>query len=79
MGRHGQEAGRREERTRVLWGISSGWGLAAGSMDAERIYPRRNKRDRGLLNTPQGISEQDSRGETVCREVVVRGYSYRTE
>jgi len=35
-------------------------------MGSERIHPRQNKGDRSLLNTPQGSSGQESKGETVC-------------
>lgn len=38
-----------------------------------------NKGDRSLLNTLQGSSRQDSKAETICNEVMVRGYSYRVE
>lgn len=44
-----------------------GW-LEAGGASGERIYPRQNKRDRSLLTTLQGSSEQDSKGDTGHKE-----------
>lgn len=46
-------------------------------MSGERIHTRENKGDRGLLNIPEGGGGQDSTGETVMCQVVVRGHSYR--
>lgn len=51
-------------------------GMGAGSHAGSERVPlkRQNKeRERSLLNTQQGSSGQDSRGETVCYEVVVTG------
>ena len=48
----------------------SNW-VGAGGRDGERIHPRLNKRDRILLNTLQGSSMQDSKGEIVCNKTVV--------
>lgn len=45
-------------------------------MCGKRIHPRKNKGDRSLLNTLQGSSGQDSKGETVGRqrwEAIVKG------
>ena len=42
--------------------------VGAGGAGGERIHPRQKKRDRSVLNTLQGTSGQDSKGETVCHE-----------
>lgn len=51
--------------------------VEAGNAGSERIHPRQNKRDESLLNTPQGSSGRNSKGETVCPKAVVRGHRYR--
>ena len=53
--------------------------VGAGDVGAERIHPRQSKRDRSFLNTLQGNSRQDSKGETVCQEAVLRGHGNRAE
>ena len=59
----------------VAW---SDW-IGGQGMGGERIHPRQNKRNKSLLNTLQKSSRQDSKGETVWQEVVVKGYRYRAE
>ena len=59
-----------------MWGNLIRWRPAAW---ARKEVTRQNKGDRSLLNTLQGSSGQDSKGETVCHEAVVRDYSYREE
>lgn len=49
--------------------------VEACGVGGERIHPKQNKGDRGLLDTRQGGSGQGSRGETICQEVVIRGCS----
>lgn len=44
-------------------------GVEAGSMCGEGIQPREDKGDRILLNTLQGSSKQDGKGEIVCHEM----------
>ena len=53
-----------------------GW-VGASDSGGERIHSRQNKGDRSLLNTLQGSSGQDSRGETRCHVAVVSGHSSR--
>lgn len=53
--------------------------VEASSAGGERIHPKQNKRDKSLLNTPQGSSEQTCKGEAVCHKAVVRGHRYRVE
>ena len=45
----------------------------ACGVGGERIHLRQNKGERSLLNTQQGGSRQDSRGEAVCNEVSGQG------
>ena len=47
--------------------------VQAGSTGGERIHLRQSKGDRSLMNTPQGSSGQDCRGEAVGNEVVGGG------
>lgn len=46
---------------------------------SERIDPQQNRGDRGLLNVLQESGGQNSKGETVCVEVVARGHNYRVQ
>lgn len=50
--------------------------VQAGGAGTGRVHRRQNKAG-SLLNASQGSGRQDRGGETVCEEVVVRGYSYR--
>ena len=52
--------------------------VGAGGLGSKRIHARQ-KRDKSISNTLQGGGGQDSKGETVCFEAVVRGHSYRAE
>lgn len=47
--------------------------MEASSAVGERIHPRQNKGDGGLLKTGQGSRGQDSRGEAVWHEGVGGG------
>ena len=53
-----------------MWGNNQ---VEAGGTGGERIHLRQNKGDRSVLNTSQGSSGQDSKGETVCKETVCGG------
>ena len=53
-----------------MWGNDR---VEANGVGGERIHLKQNKGDRSLLNTSQGSSGQDSRGEAVCHEVVGGG------
>ena len=48
------------------WG-DDGW-VEAGGTGGERIHPRQNRGDRSFVNTLQGSSGQDRRGEAVCKD-----------
>lgn len=67
--------------TRRVSGLDGGphaWGdnqvEAVGARD-ERIHPRRDKGDRGLLNPPRGSAGRTERGEAATREAVGGGCS----
>lgn len=53
--------------------------MEVGGTGGERLHPSQNKGDKSLLNTQKGTSGQDSERETICHEVVARGYRYRVE
>lgn len=53
--------------------VCSDWVVARGGAGLERAPPKAEQRGRSLLNTPQRSRGQDSRGETLSQEAVVRG------
>lgn len=50
-----------------------------GALEVREFSLKQDKRDRSLLNTPQGRSGQDSRGETASSEAVGGGLLLKGE